>query len=402
MVIHRDEKNLPYGSLALFDVSPPEAHSFAYNVGQVLCNQLKNVEVRKFADGETDIDIPRSVRGKDVYVFQSYIPPLGERLYELENFLDAVTMGGSARRVTVVLPYLFGSRGERRTKPRQSVPTLVVAKNLHNHGASRVVTVCVHTTAIGSIYNAVGLGFENLEFEHLAVNYILNHAGEQPIVIGSPDVGGAPRVRAVRKILMGSVPEYVRGGLEAALAFADKYRPAPNVAEVNEITGNVEGKSVYIVDDIGDTVGTLAAAAKAYRVKGAREVRALLCHPVLSSGKEGKKGAEENLKDMLDNGIVDEVIFGNTIPLKPFTAQYTHVRVIPIEPFVAEAIMRLNADESVSGIHDYSQIVRAYQNGARIVYGSNPQLIEIKKKKLSGTRRREHPRSHSSPEAVTS
>ena len=248
---NRRHEGSPYGPLALFDISPPEARYFAQNVVKILGTNLEHVDVKKFADGETDIDIKNSVRGKDVFVFQSYVPPLGERMYELENFLDAVKMGGSASRVNVVLPYLFGSRGERRTRPRQSVPTIVAAKDLYSHGAQKVVTVCVHTTAIGSIFNTAGLGFENLEFEHLVANYILNHAAGA-IVIASPDVGGAGRARSVRKILMEKVPLHVRENLEVTLAFADKYRPAPGVAEVHEVTGHVEGRSVYIVDDIGD------------------------------------------------------------------------------------------------------------------------------------------------------
>ncbi len=179
-----------YGPLALFDISPSGAQTFAATVAKILQSNLRECTVEKFPDGETDIQIPGSVRGRDVFVFQSHVRPQGERLYELMNFVDAVKTGGSARRVTVVMPYLFGQRGERRTRPRQPVPAAVTAKSLYANGADNILAVCVHTTVIGTIYNTTNLRFENFEFEHLVANYVLNHATDSSVVIASPDVGG--------------------------------------------------------------------------------------------------------------------------------------------------------------------------------------------------------------------
>jgi len=366
-----------YGPLAIFDISPSVGRSFAQNVCNILGVPLQQINVDKFRDGETDIKITESVRGKDVYVFQSYIPPLGERLYELQNFLDAVTSGGSASRVTVVFPYTFGSRGERRTKARQPIPTLVVARALKENGAKKVLTVGIHTTTIGSTYNAVGIEFEHLEFEHLAANYILNTA-EGNVVIAAPDVGAASRIRRIRKIIMEEIPAHIRRGINLTLAIADKYRPAENVAEIWDVVGDVKDKIVYIVDDIGDTLGTLKEAAKAYRKKGAKKIYVIINHPVLSPG------SEQNLTEILANGIVDEIVFGNTIPLKEFVKNNPKIKIIPIEPFVAEAIRRLHADRSISGLHKYEEIVRAYQNGAQATLQSMEFISKnVKKESIS-------------------
>ncbi len=132
-----------------------------------------------------------------------------------------------------------------------------------------------------------------------------------------------------------------------------------------------------MVDDIGDTLGTLRGAARAYREKGAREIRAILCHPVLSPAYKGKPSAEENLELMLSDGTVDEVIFGNTIPLSPPMQVHPKVKTIPVEPFVAEAIKRLHWDRSVSRLHDYRKIVEAYQDTGRY-YPDAGKLIEIR------------------------
>ena len=357
----------PYGELAIFDVSPPGYTEFSNNVCKILRTFLKDLEVKKFKDGDTDLLIKESVRGKDVYVFQSYVGPIGERLYELENFLDAVKAGGSARRITVVLPFAFGGRGERRTRARQPVPTVVIAKNLHANGADQVLTVGVHTTTIGSIYNAIGLGFENLEFEYVAAEYIVTQVRVHPenVVIAAADVGGANRSKKIRNIIAENT------GYILPVVIADKYRIKANEAEIDNIIGDVQGKTVFLCDDIGDTLGTVVSAARAYKQKGARSITVILNHAVLGQGYEQK------LKQLVDENLVEDLIFGNTVPLKEEALQNPKIKIIPIEPFIAEAIRRINQNESVSGLHKYAQIMRTYEN-YRVE--ENSKLIDLGKK----------------------
>lgn len=343
-----------YGKLAIFDISPIECQEFSNNVCRILQTSLRKCKVEKFKDGDTDINIEESVRGTDIFVLQSYVPPQGERLYELSLFLDAVNAGGSASRTNVVFPYTFGSRGERRTRARQPVPTIAVAKKLKSYCVDTVITVGIHTTAIGSIYNALDLSFENLEFEYVAANFIIPRIKENT-VLGSADVGGLKRVKRLRNI----IAEQTK--IKLPVAVADKYRPKANEAEIDDIIGNVDCAEVYIVDDIGDTLGTLISASRAYKNKGAKEIYSILTHPVLG------KGAEENLNKIFDECLVKEIFFGNTIPLKYFAIEREEIKLIPIEPFVAEAIHRVHIDESISALHCYNKIIEAY-NKIRLDY----------------------------------
>ena len=353
----------PYGELAIFDVSPPGYCSFSNNVCKILRTFPKELELKKFKDGDTDIQIKESVRGKDVYVFQSYVGPLGERLYELNNFLDAVKAGGSARRVTVVMPCAFGARGERRTRARQPVPTIVIAKMLKANGADQVLTVGIHTTTIGSIYNAIGLGFENLEFEYISAEYIINRLNEN-VIVGAADIGGANRAKKIRNLIAEKM------GIILPVAIADKYRIKANEAEIDNIIGNVEGKDVFLCDDIGDTLGTMVSAARAYKQKGAQRIFAVLNHAVLGQGYEPR------LAQLLDEGLVEELVFGNTIPLKEIALNHPKVKIVPLEPFVAEAIRRINQNESISSLHKYLQIMKVYE---QYTIGDDPKMLDLGK-----------------------
>ena len=187
-----------YGDLIIFDVSPKEHQGFSKKVCEILGVKLGDCEVKKFKDGESDIEINDSVRGKNVFVFQSYVPPIGERKYELELFMDAAGVGGCANRINVVMPYLFGQRGERQTRARQPVPAGVVAKDLMGQ-ASSVLTIDVHTKGIQTVYNVLGIRFEHLEFSYVATNIIMQRLKENTdVVIGTVDVGGAKRAKIGR------------------------------------------------------------------------------------------------------------------------------------------------------------------------------------------------------------
>lgn len=342
-----------HGELVIFDVSPQDNRNFSRNVCEILGTNLGDCEVIKFKDKDTDIRVNNSVRGKDVFVFQSYTPPIGERKYELELFLDAVGPGGWAQRVTVVMPFLFGSRGERRTRARQAIPAGIVAKDLMNQSAG-VLTVDVHAKAIETVYNVLGIRFENLEFEYLVANIVIQglERGED-ISIVTADLGGTKRGYNLRNII---AREYEERGEEMILpmSFANKYRSKVNESEIIGISGDVRDKDIYLIDDIGDTLGTVVGATRAYKDSGARSIKVFLCHPVLS------EGSEENLSRLFEEELVDKLYFGNTIPLKPFVKNYDKINIIPLEPFVAEAIRRIHENISISQLRKYRDIMKIY------------------------------------------
>ncbi|MEK6857430.1 MAG: ribose-phosphate diphosphokinase [Nanoarchaeota archaeon] len=344
--------------LEVFDISPESASEFGNRVCEILIqkkliDKKSECNITKFKDTETDITIPKSVRGKDIYVFQSYTAPLGERLHELYYFLDVVSSAG-AKRVNVVLPFLFGSRGERRTRARQPVPSIVIAKNLQSNGANNVITVDVHTKSVCSIYNACKLCFENLDVEYVIGNFLINNISQSDlknVVLASPDSGGVKRVEDIQRIID------ARTQILFPIAHAQKYRPEPNAAEVKSIVGEVNGKILYLMDDIADTLNTIVASVEAFEKKGVKEINIICTHPVFS------KGFEKNIGILFEKEIVKKIFFGNTIPLKS-ELDLTHPKIsfFALEPFVAEAIERHHKNQSMSSLHDYDTIVDAYEN----------------------------------------
>lgn len=368
-----------YGKIAIVDVSPDNA--FSQHVAKLVDVPPHQTLVDKFKDGETNIRIAESVRGRDVYIFQSYTPPIGERLYELLNGISATQSGGDANRVTVVMPYCFGMRGERPTGPRQSTQAVVVARTLYAMGVDKVITVGLHTESVGSIMLAAGergVKVEHLSFEPLAANYIINTAKEhnlKNIVIASPDAGGTRRIREVRRI----VDKY--SDLKVDLAIGDKQRRQHDQSEVLQIIGDVKGKSVFLYDDIGDTLGTLCAAVQAIKSYGASEVFIINVHPVFG------KGYERNLDALCEDRRVKEIVFGNTIPLKEEALLCPKLRIVPIEPFIAEAIKRINQDQSMSELHHYKEIMKIFEecpitfNGRSLQVG---RLEEIARRNGNG------------------
>lgn len=353
-----------YGPIAIVDVSPDKR--FSARVAELLSVKPNPTEVAKFKDGETNIRIKEGVRGKDVYIFQSYMPEpfrqgdkdvkgIGERVYELLNAINATQSGGEARRITAVTPYCFGMRGERPTGPRQSTQAVVVAKALGAMGLDKLLTVGLHTESVQSIFLATGekgVKVEHLSFEPIAANYIINTAKKYKqthIVIASPDTGGTKRARQVRAIVDG------HSDISVDLAIGDKQRRQHDKAEILEIIGDVRGKDVYLYDDMGDTMNTLYGAAQAIKERGAKSIYLVLIHPVLG------KNYEQNLDKLCNDRFIKEIVFGNTIPIKERALKCPKLRMVPLEPFVAEAISRINHDQSMSELHDYDKIMELYE-----------------------------------------
>jgi ribose-phosphate pyrophosphokinase len=287
-----------------------------------LGTSLGKSTVKKFSDGEINVEIDESVRGMDVFVVQSTCSPVNSNLMELLILIDALKRA-SAERITAVLPYYGYARQDRKILPRAPISAKLVADLITTAGASRILTVDLHAGQIQ--------GFFNIPVDHLfAAPVLLDYLKQlkDNIVIVSPDAGGVERARAFAK------------RLNASLAIIDKRRESPNVSQVMNIIGDVKGSVTVLLDDIVDTGGTLARAAYALMENGAEAAYACCTHPVLSGG------AVENLS----KSPIKEIIVTDTIPLREEAGMCPKIKVLSISNLLAEAIQRIYNDESVSSL----------------------------------------------------
>ncbi|PJD91339.1 MAG: ribose-phosphate pyrophosphokinase [Legionella sp.] len=281
--------------------------------------------VGTFSDGETMIEILENVRGKDVFVLQSTCAPTNDNLMELLTMADALRRS-SAARITAVVPYFGYARQDRRVRSaRVPITAKVVADMMASVGICRVLTVDLHADQIqGFFYMPV----DNVYSTPILLNDISNQNLSQIMVV-SPDVGGVVRARAMAKRLN-----------DAELSIIDKRRSGPNKSEVMHIIGEPAGKNCIIVDDIVDTAGTLCSAAHELKKNGAKSVRAYITHPVLSGP------AVSNIT----HSVLDEVVVTDTIPLSEQAQQCSKIRVVSLAEMLAQAIKRVNIEESVSSM----------------------------------------------------
>jgi ribose-phosphate pyrophosphokinase len=287
-----------------------------------LCIPLGSALVKRFSDGEINVEIRDNVRGVDVFVIQPTCPPVNDHLMELLILMDALKRA-SARRVTAVLPYYGYARQDRKVLPRAPITAKLIADLLTAAGVSRMLTMDLHAGQIQGFFNIPvdHLYSAPVMLEHIKANY------GNDIVVVSPDAGGVERARAFAK------------RLNASLAIIDKRRLAPNVAEVMNIIGEVEGRTAILLDDMVDTAGTLAQSADALRNKGARHVYACATHGVLSGPAI----------DRLEKSQIEELVITNTIPLGP-KAECRKIRVLSVAPLLGEAIKRIHFQDSVSSL----------------------------------------------------
>src|SRR5256714_11019089 len=242
----------------------------------------------RFSDGEFNFQITENVRGADVFIVQPTCPPTDSHLMELLVMIDAFTRA-SAERVTAVIPYFGYARSDKKDRPRVPISAKLVANLIATAGVDRILTIDLHASQIQ--------GFFDIPVDHLyAAPIVVEYFREKPIenlIVVAPDTGGAERARAYAK------------RLNAGLALCDKRRDRPNVAEVMNIVGDVEGKKCLIVDDMCDTGGTICKVAEALHKAGANEVYACFTHAVLS----GKACSN------IQSSYLKKVIVTNTIPL---------------------------------------------------------------------------------------
>ena len=295
----------------------------AREIARYLGIELGKAEVGTFSDGEVRVEIGENVRGGDCFVVQSTCAPANTHLMELLIMIDALRRS-SARRVTAVIPYYGYARQDRKVLPRVPITAKLVADLISTAGTDRLLCIDLHAGQIQGFFN---IPVDNL-FATSALLEAIRSRCSGPLTIVSPDAGGVERSRAYAK------------RLGADLAIIDKRREGPNVAEVMNVVGDVADRTCVIVDDIADTAGTLAEAARALHREGARGISAVITHPVLS-GPAIKRIAESPLR---------EVIATDTIPLRPDARDCEKLHVVSIAHLLGEAIRRINNEESVSSL----------------------------------------------------
>lgn len=296
----------------------------AADIGAYLDHPLCAAQVQKFSDNEVHVRIDENVRGEDVFVLQSTCNPVNDSLMELLICIDALKRS-SAKRITAVMPYFGYARQDRKVGGRTPISAKLVANIIERAGADRVLTMDLHA---GQIQGFFDIPTDNLTAMPVLAQDIKDHHMADNLTVISPDVGGVVRARALAE------------RIGADLAIVDKRRPKAGVSEVMNIIGDVKDRKCIVVDDMVDSGGTLANAAKAIMDAGAESILAYASHGVLS----GK--AYDNIK----NSVLTELVVTDSIPVNQSVAHYSKIRQITVAPLIGEAIRRISNEESVSNL----------------------------------------------------
>lgn len=304
-----------------FKIFTGSAHlNFSKELAKHLDAVISKATVNRFSDGEINVQISESVRGKDVFIIQPTCAPTNDNLMELLIMTDAFKRS-SANSINAVIPYFGYARQDRKAAPRVPITAKLVANLIQSAGVDRVITMDLHA---GQIQGFFDIPVDNLYGSIVFRDYIRAKNFKNPI-IASPDIGGVSRAR------------YFANQLGLDLVIVDKKREKANVSEVMNIIGDVEGKDVILVDDMIDTAGTMCKAADVLKSKGANSVMALGTHPVLSGPAISR----------IQESALNEVVVSNSIPLKE---QSSKITVLSVAPLFAEVIRRIYHNESVNSL----------------------------------------------------
>lgn len=280
--------------------------------------------VGRFNNGEVQIMIDESVRGKDVFIIQPTSYPVNDNLMELMVMADALKRA-SARHITAVVPYYGYARQDRKTRGREPITAKLVANLMQTAGITRLVTIDLHA---GQIQGFFDVPVDHLFGASILAKYI-NEKNMEDVIVVSPDLGGVTRARDLAD------------RIGAPIAIIEKKRPEPGVAKVMNLIGDVAGKNCIIIDDIVDTAGSLAEGAKALEEFGAKSVTAAVTHAVLT----------DPASERIANSNIKELIVTNTIPL-PENCNLPNITQLSVAPLLGEAIMRIFHEVSVSNLFD--------------------------------------------------
>lgn len=298
--------------------------SLAMEVAKYLKEKLTPIDIHRFNDGEIYARIQESVRGCDVFVIQPTGPDVNSNLMELLIVVDALKRCSPAR-ITAVIPYFGYARQDRKARPREPISAKLVAKMLETAGVNIVMAFDLHVPQLQGFFD---IPSDNLDLIPLFAEHILKKRLKDVVMV-SPDVGGLARARAIANVI------------HSPLAIIDKRRTRQGVAKVENVIGDIKGKTAILVDDIIDTAGTITAAASLLSKKGAKEVYVLATHPVLS----------EPAIERLENSIIKEVFVTNTIEI-PNEKRIKKINIISISYLLAETIKRQHEGTSMGVVYE--------------------------------------------------
>ena len=303
------------------NANPDLAREIAAYLGTTVGDSVVN----RFNNGEIQVMINESVRGKDIFIVQPTCGPIvNDNVMELLIMADAFKRA-SANHITAVIPYYGYARQDRKARGREPITAKLMADLLETAGITRVVTIDLHAAQIQGFFN---IPFDHMPGGPLLAEYIKEKKLDNMVVV-SPDLGGVSRARGFAEIL------------NAPMAIIDKRRPEPGVAEVMNLIGNVEGKNCIMVDDMVDTAGSLTEGARALKKFGANEIYACCTHPILTDPALSRIAQSD----------ITELVVTNTIPLAP-SKKHPKIKVLSIAPILAETILRIYNDWSVSQLFD--------------------------------------------------
>ena len=298
--------------------------SLSRSIARQLKLKLVNTNIKSFADGEVYVEINENIRGNSVFVIQSTSTPANDNLMELLLCIDALRRS-SAKNITAVIPYFGYARQDRKVVPRTSISAKLVSNLITNAGASRIVTVDLHS---GQIQGFFDIPVDNLFTTPLFTRYIKKNLKNKNLICVSPDVGGVQRTRGLAT------------KINVDLAIIDKRRSQPGKSQVMRIIGNVQNKECIIVDDIIDSGGTIVNAVDALIREGAKSVYVFVTHAVLS-GEAINKIKKSKINKLIITDSID-----NTKKIK----NVSKIQVLSIAPLMAEAIKRISNSTSVSSL----------------------------------------------------
>ena len=298
------------------NANPKLAQDIADYIGVKLCDMT----VGRFNNGESQVMINESIRGKDIFIIQPTSQPVNDNLMDLLIIADACKRA-SSHSITAVVPYYAYARQDRKTRGREPISAKLVANLMTAAGMTRVITVDLHAGQIQ--------GFFDIPVDHLAAapviaDYLNTHNFDNAVVV-SPDLGGVTRARRLADYL------------HTSIAIIEKRRPRPGEAEVMSIIGDIKGKTAIMIDDIVDTAGSLCKGAEALMKLGAAKVLAACSHAVLSDP------AVERIND----SVMEKLIITDTIPLPP-EKQSPKIEVLSMAESIGDVILNIQAHRSVS------------------------------------------------------
>ncbi|MBI3395454.1 MAG: ribose-phosphate pyrophosphokinase [Spirochaetia bacterium] len=295
-------------------------------LAEEICEYLRmpmgRAAVKKFSDGEISVKLEDNVRGRDVFLVQPVSSPANDNLMELILMIDAARRA-SAYRITPVIPYYGYGRQDRKVEPRVPISARVVADLIEAMAPRRLLTMDLHADQIQGFFK---IPVDHLYAAPVFVDFLRRKQIPDAVVV-SPDAGGVERSR------------FLARQIGAGLAIIDKRRPRANESEVMHVIGEVKGKTCVLYDDMIDTAGTIAKAAKALKENGAARVMACATHAVLSGPAITR----------LAESPIDEVVLTNSIQLPP-EKKIDKITVLSVAGLCGEAIRRIHNEESVSSL----------------------------------------------------